>query len=425
MNLHRVTLPNLVAFLLVTSVAASTLAQAATKDPAATQHMTKAMDSLYRQGAFEETEAHLLGILKACKEQCSAPVKARIWMYIGVVRMDGRHKPGQAKQAFEDAVKLEPTVQLDRTIASLEAASLFAKASANTRDTTAPQPAAGGTAPAPVTQPAPAAPLSPANYGQVQPIPNTVQAQPASVPPAQSTCYPACRSGYVCNQGACVSTCNPPCNPGQTCTPNGQCLQYSMSSQPVAPNNTPPRASAITAKPSAPGVQPSLGQPAGTVPVRFVAKNRDLKYTVLSPDGKQRCDTPCTLYLPPGHQATITVTGAASFSDKVEVSPYGSTLSVYRKSVGLARAGMIVVTAGTVGLSTETIIAQGNVGIGDILVWLGVDVVGLVLWLSSGGNGFDALQDARGQTDTRLRLNTVGISPNGRGGGQLTTSFSF
>lgn len=143
MNFHRITLPNLAALLLTMSVAGGTWAQAGTKDPAATQQVTKAMDSLYRQGAFEEAEARLLGTLKACAEQCSAPVKARIWMYIGIVRVDGRHKPAQAKQAFDEAVKLDPAVQLDRTVATPAAAGLFAKAGGNSHEATPAQPAPG------------------------------------------------------------------------------------------------------------------------------------------------------------------------------------------------------------------------------------------------------------------------------------------
>jgi len=50
----------------------------------------------------------------------------------------------------------------------------------------------------------------------------TDEGEPA---PAASSkrCQPACRSGYVCVDGACVSACNPPCDPGQRCTDTGEC----------------------------------------------------------------------------------------------------------------------------------------------------------------------------------------------------------
>jgi len=34
-------------------------------------------------------------------------------------------------------------------------------------------------------------------------------------------CDPACRKGYVCKEGACVSLCNPPCPAGSYCTTDG------------------------------------------------------------------------------------------------------------------------------------------------------------------------------------------------------------
>ncbi|MEM9192341.1 MAG: hypothetical protein AAGF12_24415, partial [Myxococcota bacterium] len=39
----------------------------------------------------------------------------------------------------------------------------------------------------------------------------------ANVPPP-GQCTPACRSGFMCVAGQCVSACNPPCGPGEMCT---------------------------------------------------------------------------------------------------------------------------------------------------------------------------------------------------------------
>ena len=39
-----------------------------------------------------------------------------------------------------------------------------------------------------------------------------------------STCLPACRPGFVCVVGVCVSACNPPCPSGMRCTPDLQCV---------------------------------------------------------------------------------------------------------------------------------------------------------------------------------------------------------
>ncbi len=53
-------------------------------------------------------------------------------------------------------------------------------------------------------------------------------------------CLPACRGGFTCIQGRCVSPCNPQCDPGQVCTRNGFCLPTAaartVAGQPAAPS---------------------------------------------------------------------------------------------------------------------------------------------------------------------------------------------
>ena len=59
-----------------------------------------------------------------------------------------------------------------------------------------------------------------------------VPAPPPSPPPAAETspttaapeCVPACRTGYLCMEGQCVSACNPPCAAWERCTANGECV---------------------------------------------------------------------------------------------------------------------------------------------------------------------------------------------------------
>ena len=36
-------------------------------------------------------------------------------------------------------------------------------------------------------------------------------------------CFPACRQGFVCYQGQCISSCNPPCPAGQICVQGRRC----------------------------------------------------------------------------------------------------------------------------------------------------------------------------------------------------------
>lgn len=47
-------------------------------------------------------------------------------------------------------------------------------------------------------------------------------------------CVPACRSGYFCHDGQCISRCNPPCPSGSTCQDNGECAVASTAPAPSA-----------------------------------------------------------------------------------------------------------------------------------------------------------------------------------------------
>lgn len=41
--------------------------------------------------------------------------------------------------------------------------------------------------------------------------------------PGEPACQPACRSGFTCVAGSCVSACNPPCGAGEVCTAEASC----------------------------------------------------------------------------------------------------------------------------------------------------------------------------------------------------------
>jgi len=98
--------------------------------------------------------------------------------------------------------------------------------------------------------------FSPTGWAQSQAVatnpPGTMPATAAAsaAPASNLECVPACRAGYLCMQGQCVSACNPPCAANETCS-NGQCL---MNAQPAQ------------APAMAPGVAPGVAmQPAGTM----------------------------------------------------------------------------------------------------------------------------------------------------------------
>jgi hypothetical protein len=56
------------------------------------------------------------------------------------------------------------------------------------------------------------------------PPPSSPPAAEASPTVAATECAPACRTGYLCMEGQCVSACNPPCAASERCTANGECL---------------------------------------------------------------------------------------------------------------------------------------------------------------------------------------------------------
>lgn len=53
--------------------------------------------------------------------------------------------------------------------------------------------------------------------------------------PPEAACEPACRAGYACVKGVCMSACNPPCAASETCTAAGQCAAKMAPPPPVVP----------------------------------------------------------------------------------------------------------------------------------------------------------------------------------------------
>jgi len=63
-------------------------------------------------------------------------------------------------------------------------------------------------------------------------------ASETSVDSTQSTavaesCFPACRSGFLCHKAECVSICNPACAKGETCTNAGECVVAHPANAPI------------------------------------------------------------------------------------------------------------------------------------------------------------------------------------------------
>ena len=94
---------------------------------------------------------------------------------------------------------------------------------------------------------------------------------------AQTACFPSCRDGFTCVNGACVSACNPPCPAGQRCTGAGECGAGSTPPPAVAPAPAPaptaPQPPPVVAppppvatEPPPPEPPPEPAEPAGPPP---------------------------------------------------------------------------------------------------------------------------------------------------------------
>lgn len=59
------------------------------------------------------------------------------------------------------------------------------------------------------------------------------EAEPAASS-EMAECVPACRAGFTCHQGRCISACNPPCQGAEVCTVERQCVLPAQAAPPPA-----------------------------------------------------------------------------------------------------------------------------------------------------------------------------------------------
>ncbi|HMJ09947.1 MAG TPA: hypothetical protein VK524_01010 [Polyangiaceae bacterium] len=127
------------------------------RDRAANKKIDEAINQQYLATNFDKAEGILIGTINACDDKCSAPVLARAWMYLGIVRGSGKNDIPGAQEAFAQAVALDPAVKLDAELATSKTARAFEAAGGRTTRTPAgkevttggpppgpPPPAAGG-----------------------------------------------------------------------------------------------------------------------------------------------------------------------------------------------------------------------------------------------------------------------------------------
>lgn len=115
-------------------------------DAAARVKIDAAIDELYLKGRAVEAEAELKGVYVACGDRCSPAVKARAWMYVGILWGNGASDLGRAREAFRFALSLAPDLPLDEALASPVTRQAFELERAQVRSGLGGAPAAAGSA---------------------------------------------------------------------------------------------------------------------------------------------------------------------------------------------------------------------------------------------------------------------------------------
>jgi hypothetical protein len=102
-------------------------------DRSANRQITEIISGLYAKQRFAEAEEALLGVIRACAAECSPVMLARAWVYAGIAEGTGMGDQPAARESFDNALALDPTVTLDRALASAATAASFETARHETR----------------------------------------------------------------------------------------------------------------------------------------------------------------------------------------------------------------------------------------------------------------------------------------------------
>jgi tetratricopeptide (TPR) repeat protein len=81
--------------------------------------------ALWQAGHAPEAEALALRAFDACAEACHPETKAKLFVLVGVVRSSGDADPARARDAFEQALKLDPSFALEKELATPKSVAAF------------------------------------------------------------------------------------------------------------------------------------------------------------------------------------------------------------------------------------------------------------------------------------------------------------
>src|SRR4051812_31822444 len=98
-------------------------------DAQALKALKQAMDEDYLQTRFDQALGRLAGALEKCgKDNCTPAVKARLHAAIGAVLAGGKKQLDDGKDAFVEALKIDPAIAPDPNLATGEVAFAYERA---------------------------------------------------------------------------------------------------------------------------------------------------------------------------------------------------------------------------------------------------------------------------------------------------------
>lgn len=119
----------LAATLVIVSTAAGALAVTPYKDKSALAKIDEAINVHYIGAQFDKAEEVLQSAIKSCgKNECSGEVVARAYLYLGIIRGNGKQDIAGARAAFENAYAIDPTITIDPSLVTPAVLDEFNKA---------------------------------------------------------------------------------------------------------------------------------------------------------------------------------------------------------------------------------------------------------------------------------------------------------
>jgi hypothetical protein len=222
-------------------------------------------------------------------------------------------------------------------------------------------------------------------------------------------CVPACRSGYLCNGGQCVSRCNPPCGAGTTCLENGECSS--------APAYLPP--SAVTVGPR---VNRGWATGAGVMAAVSAGVIVGLTGLTIAINGSDAANyTAAVAILFTGVSIPIAAVGAGSGRWDPRITGSAPWRIVGWISFGLAMANAVVALG--IGIAGATFPSYGIASLGALATLSALSHMADAF--ITAGQGRELIEEQRATAPPVRGLPLFSFTPNARGGVTTTVGLAL